>query len=395
MPRPPRPFIAALIVLSALLLQARAIAQPDAAPARRITVSLAFDRDRLGAAHQAGATIDDPVRIASISKLLTALGVMRLVEQGRLGLDADVSAHLGFAVRHPRFPDRPVTLRLLLSHRAGLVDGIDYALPLGHSLRDALADPAAWNPDHGPGDWFGYANLNFPVIAGVMEAATGERFDRLMARLVFAPLGIMACFNWTTCPDEAVARAVPLIGADGRGRADQLGGRRPDCPVRRDPGTPCALEHYRPGSNGALFSPQGGARISAAGLARIGQMLLRGGESFLSPASIATLTAPVWTHPPDPGDGGDEHGGSAGLFCRYGLAVHWLESGLPGCADALFGDGRPRFGHAGEAYGLRSGLWLDPAAGTGIVYFITAVPDDAPPGQSAFSAIEEAVARGR
>src|SRR5688500_2909468 len=56
-------------------------------------------------------TVDDPVRLASITKLHVALGVMRLVEQGRLDLDSDVSDRLGWTLRNPSFPDRPITLR--------------------------------------------------------------------------------------------------------------------------------------------------------------------------------------------------------------------------------------------------------------------------------------------
>ncbi|WP_163360631.1 serine hydrolase domain-containing protein, partial [Klebsiella aerogenes] len=67
-------------------------------------------------------TADDPVRIASISKLVVAIGVMRLVEQGRLDLDADVSRWLGWKLRNPAFPDAPISLRLLLSHRSSLTD---------------------------------------------------------------------------------------------------------------------------------------------------------------------------------------------------------------------------------------------------------------------------------
>src|SRR5688572_17013313 len=73
-------------------------------------------------------TIDDPVRIASISKLVVALGVMRLVEQGQFDLDRDVSEWLGWPLRNPAFPDRPITLRLLLSHRSSLKDDVDYAI---------------------------------------------------------------------------------------------------------------------------------------------------------------------------------------------------------------------------------------------------------------------------
>ena len=59
-------------------------------------------------------------RIASITKLVTALGVMRLVEEGKLDLDEDVGKYLGYRVRNPHFPDVPITLRALLSHTSSL-----------------------------------------------------------------------------------------------------------------------------------------------------------------------------------------------------------------------------------------------------------------------------------
>jgi len=86
-------------------------------------------------------TADDPVRIASVSKLVVAIGVMRLVEQHKLDLDADVSDLLGYTLRNPAFPDAPITLRLLLSHRSSLTDGVDYVLPLDASCRPERAGP--------------------------------------------------------------------------------------------------------------------------------------------------------------------------------------------------------------------------------------------------------------
>jgi CubicO group peptidase (beta-lactamase class C family) len=51
---------------------------------------------------------------------------------------------------------------------------------------------------------------------------------------------------------------------------------------------------YRLGDNGALFSPQGGLRISMRDLAKLGQMLARGGKGFLSARSFAEMTRPQW-----------------------------------------------------------------------------------------------------
>ncbi|HYD38013.1 MAG TPA: serine hydrolase domain-containing protein [Allosphingosinicella sp.] len=331
-------------------------------------------------------TIDDPTRIASITKLHVALGVMRLVEQGRLDLDSDVSERLGWTLRNPAFPDRPITLRLLLSHRSSLRDGVDYALPLGSSVEKAVLSPEAWDLEHPPGAFFRYSNLGFPVIASVMEKATGERYDRLMERLVLGPLGLDACFNWTTCSDAKIARAVVLYAPDGKVLRDDLKGARPACPVVAAADGSCDLAAYRLGTNGALFSPQGGLRISVRDLAKVGGMLLRegrlpDGSRFLAEASLAEMERLHWRFD---GSNGDTE---RDFYCGYGLAVQRLAQCAPN--DDPFGDGHPRLGHAGDAYGLRSGLWIDRARGTGIAYFATALGDDPPRGRSAYRAIEE------
>ncbi len=373
------------------------------------TVRVAFDRDGIVSTRAQGLadiaagremTAEDPVRIASISKLVTAIGVMRLVEAGQLELDADVSRWLGWQLRNPAFPDAPITLRLLLSHRAGLTDAAGYyQVPLGGLLQDVLADPHAWDPAHAPGTFFRYANLDFPLVASVMEKATGERFDQLMARLVLRPLDIAGCFNWASCDDATAARAVVLYDDARQPMRDDHRGRRPACPVVPAADGSCDLGQWRAGDNGALFSPQGGLRISANGLAKIGRLLLGGGEvagvRLLQPASVRTLAAPQWVYAPGNGltSEEDESGqGGRGFFCRYGLAMQTLATPREGCHDDPFGDGIARFGHSGSAYGLLSGLWVDPASGTGVAYFATGVPEARAGGRSAFSAIEEQLA---
>lgn len=366
-----------------------------AATPRPAEVRVAFDATRITAEQARGiadrrtgrkVTPADPVRVASISKLVVALGVMRLVEQGRLDLDRDVSDYLGWRLRNPAHPDTAITLRLLLSHRSSLTDGIDYIIPFGVRIQDALADPKAWDIQHAPGTYFRYTNLNFPVVATVMEKASGERFDRLMQREVFRPLGLDGCYNWSGCSDAAIGRAVVLYRAGGDVARDDLRGRRPACPTVSK--GPCDLAAYRIGDNGGIFSPQGGMDISMRDLARIGQMLLKRGDGFLKPESIAAIAAPAWVFDGANGDTSD------GFYCQYGLAVTTLPTRRSGCDDDLFGDGRARIGHAGEAYALRSGLWIDPAAGTGVAFFATAVRDDSK-GRSRFSREEERLAQGR
>ena len=366
------------------------------------TVRVAFDRDGVTASRAHGVadldsgrevTADSPTRMASISKLVMAIGVMRMVEAGQLDLDADVSAGLGWTLRHPQFPDTPISLRQLLSHTSGLTDDAGYwQTPLDGQYRELVQDPQAWNATQAPGTWFQYANANFPLVAAVMENATGERFDLLMQRLVFEPLQLSACYGWAACDDATVASAVVQYDASRKPIADNNQGGRPGCPVARASDGGCDLSLWRPGANGALFGPQGGMRISANDLARIGRLLLGGGEvdgvRLLTEASVEELLRPQWTLA-DTGGSTDR-----GFYCTYGLSSHTLATTHADCHDDPFGDGVRRVGHAGDAYGLRSGLWLDRDAGTGVVYFATGMTD-APTGDSAFTAIEETLAQDR
>ena len=376
-------------MFTALLLAA--VSQPVA------TVRVAFDRKGETAVSVSGpadlatgrpVTADDPVRIASISKLVVAIGVMRLVERHKLDLDADVSGLLGWRLRNPAFPDTPITLRLLLSHRSSLTDTIDYVLPLDADMRAILMDPRAWDAGHAPGTWFHYTNFNFPVIAAVMEKATGERFDRLMDRLVLRPLKLDACYNWASCAPATAARAV-VIYRDGQPTKDDNHGGPPACAVTPAADGSCDLSRWRAGANGAMFAPQGGLRISMRDLAKIGRLLLgRGtidGVRLLGPRSVALLEKPLWTFN---GSNGDTDNG---FNCGYGVAVTFLATKHEGCHDDPFGDGRSRLGHSGDAYGLRSGLWIDPERGTGVAYFATDVAV-VPGTRSAYTPTEEQLA---
>jgi CubicO group peptidase (beta-lactamase class C family) len=371
---------------------------PSATPAVRAEAGVAFDRNGDIAAFAEGVadpksgrrlTIDDPVRVASISKMVTAIGVMKLVDQGRLDLRSDVSRWLGWPLRNPSFADRPINLSMLLSHTSSVREhDDDYVVPLGGSLRQVMADPRNWDAAHGPGDgYFAYVNLNYPLVASIIEKVTGERFDIWMRREVLEPMKLDACFNWPTCSDAAIERAVELDSPDGKPLKDDLHGRRPRCPVFVSDGQPCDLGRWTPGENGSLFAPQGGLRISAQGLARVGRMLLNGGSidnvRILSSAAVDELLRQLWQFD---GTNGQTDGG---FYCSAGNGSHRIPNHLPGCADDIGAHGSTLLGHAGDAYGMKSGLWIDRARGRGVAYFVTGVPEAAvkAPG-SAYTAAE-------
>ncbi len=338
------------------------------------TVVVAFDRETIGPLivegvrnRERGEAIEanDPVRIASISKLIMALATLRLVDEGKVNLDADVSDYLGWQVRSPKFPDAKVTLAQLLSHRSGLRDNAGYVIPLGESLQAKLADPEAWYADSPPGEApFEYANLGSPVVATVLEAATGERYDRIVERTVFAPLDVKACLNWIGCDEDMTSRAVTLYRDTGEVARDEPSDLPPNCTVPVAEGTACDLESYVPGTNASIFSPQGGVRIGMMDLAKIGQALVLENagpfpRKMMRPAGrrISSNSIP-----------GQE------FFCFYGLHVQVIAMKGSDCQDDLFRNGSAWLGHAGEAYGLRSGLWFSENGKQGFAYFTTAVP---------------------
>jgi len=82
------------------------------------------------------------------------------------------------------------------------------------------------------------------------------------------------------------------------------------------------------------------------------------------------LLTPQWRF--DGRNGDTDHG----FYCRYGLASQQIPTREPGCSDDPVGDGIVRVGHAGDAYGLRSGIWIDRARGTGVAFFVTGLAAD-------------------
>ena len=379
------PAIAALLMLPAcasLPVQQRPAAVAvvfDAESAEPVIVEGLAERERSRAVEA-----NDPVRIASISKLVMALAALKLADEGKVDLYADVSRYLRWNLRNPAYPDTPVTLAQILSHRAGLRDGAGYVIPLGESLEAKLAEPGAWYADAPPGDApFEYANLGSPVVATVLEAASGERYDRLVDRLVFAPLGIDACLNWIGCEPETIARAVTLYRSTGEVARDDAADLPPNCTVPVAEGTACSLDGYVPGTNASIFSPQGGVRIGMLDLAKLGQALLQADGRVISSRRWALVGTTLGLAVPNEED----------FFCAYTLGFQAIQMRPKPCADTLLGDGRTYVGHAGEAYGLRSGLWLDPAEGRGIAYFTSSVPDRTAPDEGGFAPEEVRLVR--
>lgn len=146
---------------------------------------------------------DTLFQIASTSKGVAAWGVMTLVEAGKLDLDAPVSKYLTrWKLPPSEFNNDGVTVRRLLSHTAGLTDGLGYAgFKLGEpiqSLEESLTKAADASPGKDgavrvgiePGSEFKYSGGGYTLLQLLIEEVSGQSFNDYMRGAVFAPLGM-------------------------------------------------------------------------------------------------------------------------------------------------------------------------------------------------------------
>ncbi len=160
--------------------------------------------------------IDSVFQVGSISKSLTAWGVMALVERGLIELDAPVRDYF----RSWNFPEPDdaldrVTVRALLSNTAGMPLGSfgNEHDPRGEvpPLREALSRQA--RREREPGAGFSYSNVGFNLLELLIEEVTGRKFAEFMRAEVLAPIGmISATFAWTDNVERAVATGYDLSG---------------------------------------------------------------------------------------------------------------------------------------------------------------------------------------
>ena len=146
--------------------------------------------------------------IASLSKPIIALGVMKLVESGLLNLDEPISPYLPFTLSHPRFPNRPITLRMLLAHTSSIQDNwevlnqlyrpdtpIQYELNLETFLRKYFLELGTYYAENNfhatePGKYFDYSNVGYMVLGYVIECITQKKLKDYCKEEIFEPLGM-------------------------------------------------------------------------------------------------------------------------------------------------------------------------------------------------------------
>lgn len=217
-------------------------------------------------------TPQTPFLLASLSKSMTSVAVLQLVEQRLVELDAPIQTYLPWFM-----PDTPITVRQLLNQTSGLdeLDGYERNLDPGgpDGLAWSIRQLAETDLNRPPGTAFEYSNSNADTLGLLIETVTGQPYGDYMAANVFAPLGMAHAY---TALDEARAAGLSLAFYPFFGRQTNLD----------------AFMAYS-----TAVQPSAGLIGSAEDMARYLQMHLDGGrvgdKQFLAPASLATLYTPA------------------------------------------------------------------------------------------------------
>lgn len=309
-------------------------------------------------------------QIMSMTKPITGVAVMMLVEEGRIRLSDPVEMHLPEfrgqwmvaaetnGIRTLKKPSRPITVRDLMSHTSGLpvAPAIgDIMVRMNRTLAEACLLYSQQPLEFEPGSQWKYSNTGIATLGRIVEVASGMSFEKLLEARIFQPLGMSDSHIFL--PAEKHGRLAPVYAqkAGNLVKAD-------DAILAGDP-----LQFRK----GATYSgPEHALYSTAWDLAQFYQMMLnRGtlnGKRLLSPASVATMTA---LHTGDLKAG---HNPGTG----FGLTWEVTRSN----EGTLTGQSIGTFGHGG-AFGTYG--WVDPAQNL-VGVFLVQLSGDIKPTRDAF-----------
>ena len=285
-------------------------------------------------------------RVASISKPITAVAILRLVDQGKLKLDEPAFARLPHKplVRKDQKPDprlEKITIRHLLQHRGGwdraqsmdaMFRPVRIARALGKAppadANDVIRFMRGWPLDFDPGARYAYSNLGYNILGRVIEQATDRSYEDYVKAEILKPIGVTAMRIGRTL---AAGRAKDEVHYYARGdrtslsvMAENYGQRVP---------RPYGAWHFEAmDSHGAWIA-------SVIDLVRFGSALEHYKESkILKPASITAMT-----EPPPGAAGHDANGKPKPVYYGLGWSVRpvgkksnrWHTGSLDGTAALL------------------------------------------------------------
>jgi CubicO group peptidase (beta-lactamase class C family) len=216
--------------------------------------------------------------VRSVTKVVTAIGVMKLVEEGKLALNDPVEKYL------PEFKKSgeqttPITIHHLLTHTSGLpfsrpAEIEDITIKRDRTLADVVTLLAKQEPEFAPGTQFRYASSGFAILGRIIEAASGMAYEQFIKERVFDPLRMKDSFFF--------------VPAEKRNRVAAI--------YRRQNGKLERWHEVEDYSKRAKYSaPEFGMYSTATDLAALCEMMLNGGtyhgRRILSPMSVVAMTS--------------------------------------------------------------------------------------------------------
>jgi CubicO group peptidase (beta-lactamase class C family) len=277
----------------------------------------------------------------SITKTLTAIGIMQLRDRGLLSLDDPITRWVPELrqLHNPFGSNDSITLRMLLSHSAGYQDP---TWSYGDGKAWEPFEPTRWEQlvammpyqevRFAPGSRYGYSNPAFIYLARVIESITGDPYQSYVQKNIWTPLGLARSYFGTTPYHLAAHRSNSYV-------------------VRRDSAAGTRIEAIGRDFDPGITIPNGGWNAPLGDLAAYAAFLLgtSGGDAaraarFDGVLARATLEEMWRTVVPVEGPE------------SMGLSFFLLDL-----------DGRKIVGHTGQQAGFRSFLFLDPASGTAVV----------------------------
>jgi CubicO group peptidase (beta-lactamase class C family) len=306
---------------------------------------------------------DSILASASVAKIFVTVAVLQEVEQRRLSLDDDINKYVSFSVRNPKWPDVPITWRMLLTHTSSLnteadesaswtlVYGRDTQASLEEAVRQTLAPggvhhtPDQWRANK-PGTERIYSNEAFDLAALALQGIIHEPFDRYVQHAILDPLGMHdTSYRLAQLPNSRLA--------GGYASVRQSNGTYRFSPAKAywahgDAGG-SAMDHQM----SCADYPSGCAHTTALDLSRLMLMLMQGGSvdgvRILERSSVELMTT------------------SVGLRNLDG----WVQGlGLAGPEDT---HGRLLWGHAGDDRGAANAFFFDLKTGVGAIALANAM----------------------
>ena len=296
---------------------------------------------------------DTIFQIMSMTKPVTAIGIMMLAEEGKLALRDPVEQYLpefhnqqivaNIGPDHGRLamPDHAVTIRDLMTHTAGIVDSPpaaihDYPQLMNVSLAEVVRNLAKQPLLFQPGTQWSYSSPGIEILGRIIEVCSGQKYEAFITERILKPLGMKDSFFYP--PTEKIDR-IAMVYAKRDGK------------LKPAPGTILAGDPAKHRQGAVFPAPGWGLYSTAEDLLHLYHMMMSRGEyqgkRYLSPFSVHLMTEPHTTgiHPVGWMRGAD-----------YGLAWEVVTDPF----GELAGHGPGTFGHGG-AFGTQG--WIDPTNG--------------------------------